>query len=117
MATKLNENWEVNTEELLNECKRNESDEVEIVGYVELIDRCFLAVDVLIVNDDDEYESTRYLLVRDGSEGVDLWNEWSNQEKRDQMLDQIISDYSTSEDKSDEIQDSAEAYSINSIEV
>jgi len=114
-TTKLNYNWSVDTEELLTACQHNTSDEVEIVGYVELIERCFLAVNVTEVNSDGEYEDTRYLLVRDGLEGVDLWNEWSIEDKRDQMLDQIISDYSDTEDKSDEIQESAPAYSINSI--
>ena len=116
-TTKVNENWKVDTEKLLDVCQQDGSDEVEIVGYVELIERCFLAVNVTQVSNDGEYEDTRYLLVRDGNEGVELYVEVRNEDKRDQMLDQIISDHTNPDGEDDEIQDSAEAYSINPIPV
>ena len=114
--TKLNINWIIDDEALLKECN---TEECEIVGYCELPDRCFLAVDVPVYNEDDEAEDTRFLIVRDGLEGMDIWYEHyvSNQEKRDEELDRIIRDYSDTENSSNEIEESAEAYTMNSITI
>lgn len=111
--TKLNTSWIIDNESLLKECN---TEECEIVGYCELPDRCFLAVDVPVYNEDDEDEGTRFLVVRDGLEGMDIWYEHyvSNQEKRDEVLDQMIRDYSDTEEDAFE---SAPAYTINAITI
>ena len=90
--TKLNQNWQVDDESLLDACN---SDEVEIVGYIELDSRCFLAVDVDVVNEDYEIEDTRYLIVRDGSEGMDIWRDVS-QTERDNFFNDMVREYDNS---------------------
>ena len=91
--TKLNINWEVNDEELCEACQ---AEEVEIVGYIELDSRCFLAVDVDVVNEDYEIEETRYLIVRDGSEGMDVWRDLNSQTERDNFYNNMVREYDES---------------------